>query len=136
MQDALGLKTAECVKWPTHTPATPEGEPQGVTTGTSRRLDYTNLCQNTSTLIPDGFLQAKYLFLFESCTYKQTEELQSMSDLLVASSSSESKQEVDSSSLLIKDEQLSYSGPPRPRPRDEYPFCLPPTQERNVIRHV
>lgn len=41
------------------------------------------------------------------------------SDLLVASSSSESKQEVDSSSLLMKDEQLSYSAPPRPIARDE-----------------
>ncbi len=55
-----------------------------------------------------------------NCTYEQQAELlHKTSNLLVASSSSESKQEVDSSSLLMKDEQLSYSAPPRPIPLDE-----------------
>lgn len=58
--------------------------------------------------------------LMEACVcIQQAGELQGTADLLVASSSSESKQEVDSSSLLMKDEQLSYSAPPRPIARDE-----------------
>lgn len=37
----------------------------------------------------------------------------------------------------MKDEQLSYSAPPRPIPLDEYPFCLPPAAADSIrMRHV
>lgn len=75
---------------------------QGVTTKPTRQLDCTNRCQNPSSVIPVTFLEPKAVSHWQMHSWTSW-----MSDLLVASSSSESKQEVDSNSLLMKDEQLS-----------------------------
>lgn len=84
------------------------------------QFHFINLCQDQWTAILNAFLKSRVPFPHENCTYEQqVGELHGTSDLLVASSSSESKQDVDSSSLLMKDEQLSYSAPPRPTARDE-----------------
>lgn len=58
--------------------------------------------------------RSRHVLRAGSCRSGLSDKLRETSDLLVASSSSESKHDVDSSSLLMKDEQLSYSGPPRP----------------------